>query len=166
MWRALNRVQALGYRRPGLVIGRYEETRSAHGYLCAYLGWLQLTLGTPAAIPALQLDQVEEQPLLAWLEAHRPDVLIFVHQHHALAEFDALLRRNGIRVPKDLGVAAISQSLDGTNFSGLQENQPLIGAWAIELLAARIANNDLGIPSNPRIEMVERQWVDGGTLRS
>jgi LacI family transcriptional regulator len=125
-------------------------------------------LGEAKGVSRLVQDNrpaVEEQPLLAWLDPHRPDVLIFVHQHHALAEFDALLRRNGIRVPRDLGVAAISQSLEGTNFSGLQENQAVIGAWAIELLAARIANGDLGIPGNPRIEMVGRQWVDGRSLQ-
>lgn len=165
MWRALHRLHALGYRRPGLVISRYEETRSAHGYLSAYLGWLQLMLRTPAALPALQLDQLEEQPLLGWLAAHRPDVVIFVHEHDALAKFDALLRRNGIRMPKDLGVAAISQSLHDTDFSGFQENQLLIGAWCVELLVSRIMNRDFGIPSHPRIEMVERTWIDGNSLR-
>ena len=39
-----------------------------------------------------------------------------------------------------------------------------MGAWAVELLAARIANRDLGIPTNPRIEMVESEWIDGGSL--
>lgn len=166
MWRALHLVESLGYRRPGLIIGRYEETRSAHGYLCAYLGWLQLKLGSPAALPALQVEQVEEQPLFGWLEAHRPDVVIFVHQPDALVRFEALLRRRGIRVPKELGVAAISQSLEHTDFSGFQENQPLIGAWCVELLASRIMNRDVGIPAHPRIEMVERTWHHGKSLRA
>jgi LacI family transcriptional regulator len=55
--------------------------------------------------------------------------------------------------------------LDDTGFSGLQQNQPLMGAWAVELLAARIANRDLGIPECPRIEMVESHWVEGQSLR-
>lgn len=165
MWRALHKVHALGYRRPGLVIGHYEQMRSAHAYLCVYLGWSHAVLGTPSGIPVLQLDRVEEKPLVVWLHKYEPDVVIFVHHYDALPEFEALLRRQRIRVPQDLGVAAISQSLAGTPFSGLQENQHLIGAWAVELLAARIMNRDFGIPTNPRIEMVERQWVDGKTLR-
>ena len=71
-----------------------------------------------------------------------------------------------IRVPSDLGVAVLSQILDGSGFSGLQQNQPLMGAWAVELLAARISNRDFGIPANPRIEMVESQWVENRSLRS
>ena len=39
-----------------------------------------------------------------------------------------------------------------------------MGAWAVELLADRIANRDLGVPANPRIEMVESEWIDGGSL--
>src|SRR6185369_5382985 len=35
---ALERVHALGYRRPGLVLGRYEEARTGHAHTSAYLG--------------------------------------------------------------------------------------------------------------------------------
>lgn len=165
MWRVLNRVHELGYRRPGLVIGRYEEMRSAHAYLCVYAGWSQLTLDASPAIPVLQLDRVEEQPLLAWMGRHRPDVVIFVHHYDMLAEFGTILRRRDIRTPRDVGVAVISQNLEGTDFSGLQENQPLIGAWSVELLVSRIMNRDFGIPSHPRIEMIERRWITGKSLR-
>lgn len=165
MWRVLAKIHELGYKRPGLVIGRYEEERSAHAYLCVFLGWSQLVLGTPAGIPVLPLERVEEKPFMAWFDEHRPDVVIFVHHYDALPAFEMMLRRKRIRVPDELGVAAISQSLAGTPFSGLQENQHLIGAWAVELLAARIMNRDFGIPTIPRIEMVERQWIDGHTLK-
>jgi LacI family transcriptional regulator len=166
MWRTLDKVHALGYRRPGLVIGRYEEVRSAHAYLSVYHGWSHIVLGGPATIPVLQLDRVEEQPIAAWYAQHRPDVLIFVHHYDALPSFQAILKRQRLRMPQDVGVAVISQDLAGTEFSGLQENQHLIGAWAVELLVSRIMNHDFGIPANPRIEMVERQWIDGQTLRA
>lgn len=165
MWRVLNRVHELGYRRPGLVIGRYEEMRSAHAYLCVYAGWSQLMLGESATLPILQLDRVEQEPLRAWLNQHRPDVVIFVHHYDLLADFNAFLRDQAIRVPRDLGVAVISQTLERTDFSGLQENQHLLGAWAVELLVARIMNRDFGIPAHPHTEMVERRWIEGKSLR-
>lgn len=165
MWRLLDKVHTLGYRRPGLVIGDYEGLRSAHAYLCVYLGWSQLVLGTPAAIPVLHLKGAEETPLIQWTKQHQPDVLIFIHHHSLLPEFDRVLRRNGIRAPDDIGVAVISQILDQTTFSGMEANQHLIGAWAVELLVGRIANGDFGRPSHPRIEMVDCRWVDGNSLR-
>lgn len=162
----LNRVHALGYRRPGLVVGRYEEVRSGHAHTAAYLGWCEHRLGPGQALPVHLVDRVESKPLLDWLRRQRPDALIFVHLYDMLPELRQVLRKEGVQVPDGLGVAALSQILEGSAFSGLQQNQPLMGAWAVELLAARIANHDLGIPANPRIEMVESHWVENHSLRS
>lgn len=166
MWRLMKKLQERGYRRPGLVIGEQEAARSGHAYLCVYLGWCQLMLGTPAAIPVLQVKQVEEQPVRDWLDQHEPDVVIFIHRHNLLGEFERVLRRAGLRAPDDIGVAVISQILDGTPFSGMESNQKLMGAWAVELLVARIMNHDLGVPAHPRVEMVDCRWIEGKTLRA
>lgn len=160
----LNRVYQLGYRRPGLIVGDYEEVRSGHAHTSAYLGWCEHRLGPGRALPVNVVDRVERQPLIDWLKAHKPDVLVFVHLYNRLPELRATLLDHHIEVPNDLGVAVLSQIVEG--FSGLQQNQPLMGAWAIELLVARIAHRDLGIPKNPRIEMVESEWLENGSLRS
>jgi LacI family transcriptional regulator len=160
---ALKEVHRRGYQRPGLVLGRYEEERGAHAHVSAYLGWCEHALGSGHALPVLRLDDVEERPLLDWLARQRPDVIVFIHRYDQLAAFQSLLRRR--RLPRDVGVVVISHILEGTDFSGMQQNQPLMGAWAVELLAARIANRDFGIPSHPRIEMVESRWIEGRTLR-
>jgi LacI family transcriptional regulator len=70
-----------------------------------------------------------------------------------------------LSVPGDFGVAVMTHLLDGTGFSGMQQNQPLIGAWAVELLVSRVMHRDFGIPATPHIEMVESRWIDGGSLR-
>jgi LacI family transcriptional regulator len=118
------------------------------------------------AIPVLQTDRVEERPLHAWLKQHRPDVIIVVHVHEILSDLMAILNKPGVaRVPQQMGVAALSQVLKGTGLSGVEENERLMGEWAVELLVERIVNRDFGIPDHPRIEMVEGQWVDGKSLR-
>jgi len=164
-WRTLDRLHALGYRRPGLAIGHYEEVRGAHANVSAYLGWCDCMLGSAVAMPVLRLEGLEEQPLLNWLEQQRPDVVVLVHLHDVLPAFQQIMHKQGFRLPDNLGVAVLSQDLAGTGFSGLQENQPLIGAWAVELVVARIMNRDFGIPATPRIEMVDSVWVDGGSLQ-
>lgn len=161
---ALNRAHELGYRRPGLVLGTYEETRSALAHSSAYLGWCEHHLGAGAALPILRVSKVEARSLAAWLEAHAPDVLLFVHLPEALLQLRVVLREIRPRLSRPLGIAVLSHVVDGTGFSGLQQNQHLIGAWAVELLAARIANRDLGLPANPRIEMVESEWIEGDSL--
>lgn len=165
-WRTLERVHALGYRRPGLVLGHYDDARSGHACASAYFGWCEQQLGSAAAMRILKVDRVGVGPLRAWLKAQRPDVLVFVHLTDAIAELRAALRAAEIRVPEALGVAVVSQIIEHTEFSGMQQNQQLMGAWAVELLAARIMNLDLGIPTHPRIELVESEWIDGRSLRT
>jgi LacI family transcriptional regulator len=160
----LQRVYHMGYRRPGLVLGRYEDHRSAHMYIGAYLAWCEHVFGNAVA-PVHRVDRIEEEPLIHWLRHYSPDVVIVVHVYDTLTEFQQILQRNGVRVPQDLGVAVVTQILEGTGLSGMQQNQALMGAWAVELLEARIMHQDFGIPKNPRIEMVESEWIDGTSLR-
>lgn len=161
---ALNRVHRLGYRRPGLILGTYEEARSALAHSAAYLGWCENHLGPRGALPVLRLPVVEKKSVLEWLATNTPDVILFVNLPETIPQFRAILGAQRRRVPRELGVAVLSHLVEGTGFSGLQQNQRLMGAWAVELLAARIANRDLGIPANPRVEMVESEWIDGGSL--
>jgi DNA-binding LacI/PurR family transcriptional regulator len=162
---ALNRAHALGYRRPGLVLGTHEDTRSAYAHASAYLGWCEHTLGPGAALPLLRLREVEEPALTSWLVAERPDVVIFVHLPNMIARFRTALKRLQVDVPKRLGVLVLSHEVEGSGFAGLQQNQRVMGAWAVELLAARIANRDYGIPREPRTELVESEWINGPSLR-
>jgi LacI family transcriptional regulator len=162
---ALDRLHRIGYRRPGLVLSRYEEVRNGHAHASAYLGWCERRLGLAAARPILRLDQIDVASLDSWLKTEACDALIFVHPHEGLAQLQVAVKKLRVRVPQDLGVAALSQNLEGTGFSGLQENQPVMGAWAVELLVARIASRDFGRPATPRVEMVESRWIDGGSLR-
>lgn len=165
-WRVLRRLQAQGFERIGLVIGDYEGPRNSHAYLCAYLGWAHMELRRPTGVPVLHLAEVQRKPLLTWLERYKPDVMIFAHDYTALPILTQLLRHNHIRVPKDLSVVAISQILDHTDYSGFHANPHLHGEWAVELLVGRIMNSDFGIPTHPRIEMVDMEWVDGTSLRA
>jgi LacI family transcriptional regulator len=164
-WRVLQNVYARGYRRPGLVLSHYEDERSGHACSSAYLGWCECMLGNPVGIPVLRLSQIESETLMRWFNQYSPDVVVLVHFHGAVQELTAMLRKSGVRIPGDVGVAAISQLLDGSKLSGMQENQRLMGAWAVELLVARIINRDLGIPVHPRIEMVQSEWMEGASLR-
>lgn len=164
--RVLNRVHQCGYRRPGLILSNYEDQRGALANMSAYLGWWSHYIGSRSNIPVLRVDSVEEKPVLRWLKTHRPDAIIIVHDEDAVAALEAVLKKNGVRAPADVGLAALTQVLRGCKVSGIEENQPLIGAWAVELLVARIMNRDFGMPTHPRIEMVEGVWIDGGSLRS
>ena len=159
----LNKVHALGYRRPGLIIGRGEEVRTAYA-LGAYFGWYEHKLPDASPVPVLRLDWKNPESFPDWYQIHRPDAIIVVLLSNAVPELAELLKRNGISVPGQLGVAVMTHFLGDSGFSGLQQNQALVGAWSVELLISRISNSDFGIPKHPRIEMVNGSWVDGKSL--
>ncbi len=163
---AFNRLRDLGYQRPGLVLSPYEDSRTYHSHSAAYLGWIEQNFGMERALPILRMDEVTAEPLLAWRRSHAPDSFVFVHSPSAVRQLREVLDAHHIRTPADLGVAVQSHMVEGSGFTGLQQNQHLMGAWAVELLAARIANRDFGIPQTPRVEMVESEWIKGNTLRT
>jgi hypothetical protein len=148
---------------PGLVISRREEVRTAYA-IGAYLGWHEHMRPGEIPLPVLRLDWREAAPFAAWRQRHRPDVIVVVLLSDALPELEQLLRRARVAVPRDLGVAVMTHSLEGTGFAGLQQNQELMGTWAVDQLVARILNRDFGVPRNPHIEMVEGRWRDGRSL--
>lgn len=164
-WRTLERLHELGYRRPGLVIGRYEDGSSLHACASAYLGWCEFCVGTHCDLPIHRVDQVEPGPFLAWLKENKPDVVVFSHLWEHTAELRAAIELHRIKVPAKLGVAVVSQRVEGTGFSGMQQNQQLMGAWAVELLASLIMTRSFGLPEHPQIRMTESEWVDEGSLR-
>jgi DNA-binding LacI/PurR family transcriptional regulator len=161
----LERLSGLGYRNPGLVIGNYEEARSGGAHTGAYLSWRQRMRSPGRTIPILRLDGLDESRFRAWRERHQPDVVVFIHTSVVVNEFASFLRRENADVPGEFGVAAMTHLLDGTGLSGMQQNQALIGAWAVELLVSRVMHRDFGIPTTPHIEMVESRWIDGASLR-
>lgn len=165
MWSALDAVYALGYRRPGLAIGAEETVPNRDAYVSAYLGWCFKKGIGAAPVPLLKLTGPDLGGATRWLENNTPDVIIAVQDTPGIVEFGLQLQRAGVRWPGDVGIAAICPILEGSGFSGLQENHPLIGTWTIELLVDRILHHELGLPVHPRLEMVSSQWFKGNSLR-
>jgi LacI family transcriptional regulator len=165
MLTALERVLALGYRRPGLVLGDYEEQRCRHVHAAVYFGCCDRMLPGRRPLPVLRVDGPGDPAFGRWYRRQRPDVIIFAHRHAILMQFAQWFRERAIAIPGEVGVAALSDHLEGTGFAGLRQNQTLMGEWAVELLASRTLHHDLSLPAHPRTEMVESYWVDSPSLR-
>lgn len=165
MRRALDAVFALGYRNPGLAIGPEETVPARDLHIGAYLGWCYKKWGRSAPGPLFALGAARPTDAAAWLAKHGFDVIIAVHDAPGLTAFGVELQRRSVRWPADIGIAAIAPILEGTGFAGLQENHRLIGQWCVELLVERILHHDLGLPTVPRLQLVESQWLKGTSLR-
>lgn len=157
--RILEKIQELGYVRPGLVLSPCEEVRSARAHLGAYLGWYESVCPEQRPVPVLRIeDDVAGSGLADWLDRHAPDVIIFVnHDLEGLAR--VLERRREAGLPR-VSAVALTHFIEGSGFAGLQQNQQQMGAAAVELVVTRILRNEVGLPTDPHIEMVESRWVN------
>jgi LacI family transcriptional regulator len=158
---AVKKIAERGYRR----IGYVTDLSMMHRMLFS-AGFLQAQSALPAVsqVPLLTLDPAHHasyrEHLKVWIRDHQPDAIIT-----DLAETGDLLRQLKIKVPKDIGLAALSV-LDGKADAGINQNPVEIGRAAAETLISQINHNHRGIPKFQRQVLVEGFWTDGSTMPS
>lgn len=146
-----------GYRRIGLVTSSKMHTRFSAGFLFGQMNW-----SPDVRLSALVLNQKrsdEDRALLrAWLDKNKPDAILT-----DVGELRGLLAQIGWKVPKHIGLAALSV-LDGNADAGINQNSYEIGRAAVQLLISLINHNERSVPKICREVLVEGFWVDGSTL--
>jgi len=93
-----------------------------------------------------------------WLKKNKPDAILT-----DVGEMRDLLKAAGCKVPRDIGLAALSV-LDGNADAGIDQNSEEIGKVAIQLLISLINHNECSIPKICREMLVEGKWANGSTL--
>jgi DNA-binding LacI/PurR family transcriptional regulator len=92
----------------------------------------------------------------------RPDAIIGFGPKQFLT-----LAQLGCRIPRDIAFVALDveqTSLAGVeHVTGINQNLPLIGATAIDILASQLYHNEQGLPQRPVFSMIEGYWVEGRT---
>lgn len=156
---AFEELARLGYRRIGVILGG-QMALGGRG-LKWIAGFLQAQQRLPAArrVP-LFTDQAGcsgSKEFRHWFARHRPDVVLTLTGHEKAA-----LDGMGIRVPDDVGFACLVCPRD-SSFAGIDEKNEIIGATALELVASQIARNEFGVPSHPKLTLIDGRWVQGSS---
>ena len=159
---AVERVLALGYRRPGLVldrrIDRLVEGRFSSGM---WVGQQALPAGQRVE-PFLDVEAARADSGLfyAWLEREKPDVVFTLYN---------VVRRwveeRGLQVPRDLGLVQLERRRDPLDWTGMDQHNDRTGEAAVDMVISLLHNTELGVPEYPRATLVGASWVDGGTVR-
>jgi DNA-binding LacI/PurR family transcriptional regulator len=146
-----------GYRRIGLATSSKMHTRFSAGFFFSQMKWSP-NVRLPALVVSQEKTEEDEDLLRSWLAEYKPDAILT-----DVRELRDLLDKVGCRVPKDIGVAALSV-LDGNADAGIYQNSEEIGRVAIQLLISLINHNECGVPKICRELLVEGHWVNGSTL--
>jgi DNA-binding LacI/PurR family transcriptional regulator len=162
----LEQLKARGYRRPGAVLQSFQDGRNAHVVAAMYLYFSKYAFGG-IEIPILYAeDSVDQGALRAWYRAHLPDVIIYADHGKHYASLQAFFDRERISIPDDLGLAVLDAAVHPPGISGVRQAVEQMGISAVDMLVSRLQQGDSGLPRVAKIEKVEGDWVEDGTLRA
>jgi DNA-binding LacI/PurR family transcriptional regulator len=153
-----------GYIKPGLSILKHGDRRTDYAYSATYLSTLERRLPGPHC-PVLRSDVWDEAGFHRWFTRHQPDVIVLHQNPDYLAGLEKYLKQHRLRVPRDIGLALLDLNPDRARYSGICQDNVVMGSTAIEMLIGRILMRDFAAPAHPKIELVIGEWNEGQTLR-
>lgn len=161
---ALEKCVAAGYRRIGFVTPAATDQRVNHAWMAAYLTW-RYFIDPQEALDILYVgvDERIEDALGDWLRLNRPEVILSPNTE--LLEW--LPERFGLNVPEDIGYVCLAKPAESEQrerITGINQDDANVGAAAIDLVVAQLQRNEYGLPSSPKIVLIEGIWEEGETL--
>jgi len=152
-------LERLGYRRPGLVIDPAIEANIDHRFFAGFYAGNSLEK-LASSIPLLDFSPGGKRAFDAWLAKHRPDVVVCTHP-----EIRQWIEESGMKCPQDIGLVHLDLTPDLDGWSGMNQNNNVVGAFAADLVIGQLHRNEVGIPELSKCMMIESRWVEGTTLR-
>ncbi len=150
-----------GYRRIGGAILRHQPPAlDDAARIGASFASQQEWLPTDEHIPLLQSSPDDRGSFLAWMQMHRPDVVIgFVSRVYRW------LIEGGWRVPHDVAFAGlIIVGSESPELTGCLAQKSAIGRNGVDALIAAISEDEWGIPKHQRKLLLQPAWNEGTTL--
>lgn len=155
---ALSELRKLGYQRIGLVILRSSDVRVDNNWTAGFLVGQQ-EIGVHERVGTLLLERWNDRTFRDWLRREKPDAII-----SKCAEALPSLKRFGLRLPEDIGLALLTRVKPTREASGVSEQPLEVGAAAIDYVVAMLQRGERGVPASPRRLLVEGKWFDGRTV--
>jgi len=147
------RLKESGFRKVGLVINESID-RSTDGLVVASYLYENRSLSTGKALPVMLHGNAEDGKIARWIDRHRPDAVLHLEggleKRIAAASPPTVARTSFIH---------LDNPPDKLGQSGGTQNWKDAGIAAIDLLASRLQQNEVGPPPNPKLVLVEGSWV-------
>lgn len=156
---ALRNLKELGLQRIGFAMDKPFAYQRHNRWVAAY--YMEQQTGGISRMEAWQIAEPSFEAFSEWFEQNRPEVILCVTPLLVIE----WLSRLGLRVPEDVGVAAIGTAEPGGEVSGIVVDTGTCGALAVEMLLGRIHGGELGPYSNSRHITVNGSWNRGKTIK-
>jgi LacI family transcriptional regulator len=161
--RAVERLIALGYKRPALVlddsIDLLVERRFSAGFKTG-----QVRLEDQNRIPPfLKHKQAKADPRIfkSWILDSKPDVVLTLYN-----SVSTWIQELGWQVPEDIGFAQLERRPESPQFAGMDQHNDIAGEAAVDMVISQIHNNESGIPKFPRATLIGATWTESKSILS
>ncbi len=159
MLTAMDRLRALGYQRPGLVMQADHDARLLHRWEAAYHAY-QTHHDGMTRVPAFVLSEPNQADFTRWFQSMKCDVVL-AHNPEVMRWMEAA----GASVPKTHGFCCLNVLNNEKPCAGLDLQPRLLGARGVELLVSQVLCNETGAPEVPMTTVLPAAWVDGPTVK-
>lgn len=146
-----------GHRRIGLVM-TYHEGGIGHKLFTSSFLFYQAHLAAKDRIPILAEPDIVPDKVRAWIERHRPDVII------SSGAVYRLLCGLGLRIPGDVSFLNIDVSEEPIRAAGADHRYRLVGRETLKLVVEMLNLNLVGLPEDPKVVLVDSHRRAGFTL--
>ncbi len=157
---AMLELQKLGYRRIGLAMPKESDTRTLYGWTSGVRS-IQTDLPAAEQVRPLLCQEYSDAEVIPWLKNEQPDVIVA----SGTDIYERLLQAR-VRVPEEIGFAALNAWDEAPWISGIDQNPELTGARALELLVEKLNLREVGVPAIVTQTLVQGTWLPGKTVCS
>lgn len=157
MAQLMRHIKELGYRRPGFACKPQTNEAVDRDWAAAFWAYYPGDIG--AFIPPLISRKWDQKIFHQWLKTYSPDVVISPHRQVAL-----WLKKCGLTIPQDIGFAVTACHNDPGEFTGIDENNELVGKTAVNLVVDMVHRGETGIPEIPQTTLIAGTIIAGSTL--
>jgi LacI family transcriptional regulator len=148
----------LGYKRMGLCMSHAIDKKVDHGILG---GWQLWDWKNPNQMVLRHFPDTFEgnrERVEKWIARDKPEVII------TTGDNIQTMIAWGYQFPRDMAVAGYALPQGESFFSGLYQNDLLIGKKAVDLIIDMLYRGERGLPQTPIRTLVESDWYSGKTL--
>lgn len=156
---AARELEKLGYQRPGLVISEAIEDNIDYRFSAGFYAAFP-SLPSKDRTPVHDFQPEGREAFANWLRKFAPDVLVSTH-----VEIREWIADLGLKCPSQIGLAHLDLTPELPGWSGMNQNNDVVGAFAADLVIGQLHRNESGIPKQSKCMMIESEWIPGTTLR-
>lgn len=158
MAEALRKLKEHGLQRIGFALDKASTLDRHNRWVAAYFNEQQF--GGISRMEIWKAEAPSFDSFCKWFERAKPEAIICVSP----LEVIGWLERLGLRVPEDVGVAAIGTAQPGGELSGIVVDTGTCGKLAIDMLLDRVHRGDFGRCEDSHHVTVSGFWNRGRTV--